>query len=341
MIRSAGAPRRIALSASGLCLLGMSVMQRVHAAPVTIEPGAVWRDTAGNVIQAHGAGLIQVGKTFYWFGEDHTGETSNQAFHNVKCYSSADLAHWSFRNNALSRQADGDLGPRRVVERPKVIYNRATGLYVMYMHIDSQNYAEAKVGVATCPEVDGNYTYRGSFRPLGHESRDMTLFQDTDGAGYLLFEDRKRGIAIARLSPDYLSVEREVVLIHEALEAPAMIHVKDTYFLLGSSLSGWGANPNHYATASALAGPWSEFKDVAPRQTKTYDSQTAYILPVGGTQTTSYIYIGDRWLGGKDLQDARYIWLPLTVGDRTLSLPFFGPWAMDTETGVAAQIAGH
>lgn len=301
-----------------------------------IKPGEVWQDTAGNVIQAHGAGMIQVGKTFYWFGEDHTGQTTDQSFQNVKCYASTDLVHWAFRNNALTRQANGDLGPSRVVERPKVLFNRKTGLYVMYMHIDSRNYAEAKVGVATCNTVDGTYTYRGSFRPLDHESRDMTLFQDNDGTGYLIFEDRKRGLSISQLTPDYLGVDHEVVLVHEALEAPAMIHLGDTYYLLGSSLSGWDANPNHYATATSLAGPWSVFKDVAPRATKTYDSQTASILPVLGSQATSYIYMGDRWGHGKNLQDARYIWLPLTVHDRSLSLPSDAPWTINVETGRVA-----
>ena len=37
---------------------------------------------------------------------------------------------------------------------------------------------------------------RGSFRPLGYQSRDLGLFQDTDGAGYLLTEDRASGLRI-------------------------------------------------------------------------------------------------------------------------------------------------
>ena len=76
-----------------------------------------------------------------------------------------------------------------MVERPKVIHNANTNQYVMYMHIDSSSYGEAKVGVATSSSVCGAYTYRGSFQPLGYQSRDMGLFQDTDGSAYLLSED--------------------------------------------------------------------------------------------------------------------------------------------------------
>jgi hypothetical protein len=31
----------------------------------------------------------------------------------------------------------GDLGPGRIVERPKVIYNSTTGKYVLWTHIDN------------------------------------------------------------------------------------------------------------------------------------------------------------------------------------------------------------
>jgi hypothetical protein len=59
----------------------------------------------------------------------------------------------------------------------------------MWLHIDSSNYGEAEVGVATSSSICGSYSYIGSWRPLGYESRDMGLFQDTDGQGYLLTED--------------------------------------------------------------------------------------------------------------------------------------------------------
>lgn len=57
------------------------------------------------------------------------------------------------------------------------------------MHIDSSSYGEAKVGVATGDSVCGTYEYLGSWQPLGHQSRDIGLFQDDDGSAYLLTED--------------------------------------------------------------------------------------------------------------------------------------------------------
>ena len=156
-------------------------------ASLQIIPGGTWTGTnTGQHIQAHGAGVIQVGSTYYLIGED---KTQGSAFQNVNCYSSTNLVDWGYVGALLSKQASGDLGPNRVVERPKIIYNSKTSQYVMWMHIDSSSYGEAKVGVATSSSVCGTYSYKGSFQPLGYQSRDMGLFQDSDGTAYLLSED--------------------------------------------------------------------------------------------------------------------------------------------------------
>ena len=132
-------------------------------------------------------GSSEVDGTYYMIGEDKTQGT---VFQNVNCYSSKNLVEWTYEGALLSQtQEAGDLGPDRVVERPKVLFNDNTGKYVLYLHIDSRDYKEAKVGVATGDTVCGKYEYHGSFRPLGFQSRDMGLFKDEDGSGYLLSED--------------------------------------------------------------------------------------------------------------------------------------------------------
>lgn len=153
---------------------------------VCAQANAHIQTNTGLHVQAHGAGIVEESGTFYMIGED---KTDGSAFQNINCYSSTNLVEWTFEKALLTRQSDGDLGPNRVVERPKVIYNKATSTYVMYLHIDDSNYAEAAVGVATSDTVCGEYTYLGSSRPLGFESRDIGLFKDDDGSAYLLTED--------------------------------------------------------------------------------------------------------------------------------------------------------
>jgi hypothetical protein len=135
-------------------------------------------------VQSHGAGIIKVDGTYYMIGEDKSDGPRNV----VNCYSSPNLVEWTFAGAPLSMQG-GDLASGRVIERPKVIYNKANRKYVMYMHIDSGDYKEAKVGVATSDTVCGKYKYMKSFQPMGKQSRDMGLFQDDDGSAYLLSED--------------------------------------------------------------------------------------------------------------------------------------------------------
>ena len=42
-------------------------------------------------------------------------------------------------------------GPYRI-ERPKVIYNNVTGLFVLWFHLDTVSFALESVGVATSPK---------------------------------------------------------------------------------------------------------------------------------------------------------------------------------------------
>jgi hypothetical protein len=88
------------------------------------------------------------------------------------------------------------------------------------------------------------------------------------------------------------------------LEAGALVHYKGLYYVIGSHLSGWKANPNVYATALSLSGPWTEAKNIAPSETNTYESQSSLLMKIVGTKTTSVIYMGDRWFSDK-LWDSR------------------------------------
>jgi hypothetical protein len=302
--------------------------------PPTIQPGAVWLDTQGRQIEAHGGGILKFKDTYYWFGEDRTqGLDPSRRY--VSCYASTDLAHWTFRARVVALSDPEDLGASWVLERPKVFFNQKTGKFVMYAHIDGKgNYQYASVAVFTSDTVDGNYQYLKSFRPLGQQSRDLGQFVDDDGAAYLIFEDRPHGFHIAKLSADYLNVEKDVCLIPEHLEGGALVHYDGLYYVIGSSLSGWSPNPNKYATATHLAGPWSAFKDIAPPASNTYGSQSGLMLKVVGTKATTVIFMADIWKP-ENLSDSRYLWMPLQIGGGKLWLPPPQPWTLNVKTGEA------
>ena len=323
-----------------LFALGCLLATAGSAAPQTIHPGELWPDDRGRHVQAHGGGITKVGETYYWFGEDRSQDNDpGQRF--VACYASTDLAHWTFRNQVVKLADPEHLGPKWVLERPKVFYNERTKKFVMYLHIDGPvpgekgDYRFARVGVAVCDTVDGDYRYVKSFRPLGQESRDIGQFIDDDGTAYLIFESRPtKGFFIAQLSDDYLTVEKEVCFIPSRLEGGALVNHDGLYYIIGSWMTGWNPNNNQYATAKSLAGPWSEFKDIAPPETKTYGSQSTLMVKVAGTRRTTVIFLGDIWKP-KSQWDSRYLWMPLEIGDGQLRLPEPAPWTLDVETGEA------
>jgi hypothetical protein len=312
------------------------VVAGVAASPA-IRPGEIWPDNRGQHVQAHGGGIIHLRDTYYWFGEDRS-EGLDPTKRYVSCYSSKDLVRWTFRNQVVKLSDPEKFGSSWILERPKVFYNSKTKKFVMYMHIDGPvpgetgGYNLARVGVAISDTIDGDYRYLKSFRPLDHESRDIGQFMDDDGTAYLIFEDRPYGFRLATLSADYLTVEKEVCLIPLHLEGGAVVHYNGLYYAIGSALTGWSPNPNKYATAESLAGPWSEFKDIAPPETNTYGSQSTMMLKIVGRKATTVIFMGDIWKP-RTQWDSRYLWMPLAIGDGKLRLPKPAPWTLDIKSG--------
>lgn len=54
----------------------------------------------------------------------------------------------------------------------------------------------------------------------------------------------------------------------------------DVYFLITSGATGWNPNQVKYATASSIEGTWSNTINFGDGTT--YDSQSAYVIPVEG-----------------------------------------------------------
>ena len=296
-----------------------------------IKPGEVWPDDNGNHIQAHGGGIIKLDRTYYWYGEERK-QGLDTTYRYVSCYSSTDLTNWTFKGDVVKMQDPDKLGYGWVLERPKVYYNEDSKKFVMYFHLDDKGYKLARVGIAVSDKPDGEFKFVKSFRPLGHESRDIGQFIDDDGTAYLVFEDRPHGFRIAKLSADYMNVEKEMCLIPNHMEGGAIVHLNGLYYAIGSALTGWKANPNKYATARYLEGPWSEFHDIAPAATNTYGAQSTMLIKVVGKKSTTVLFMGDIWKP-KTQWDSRYLWMPLEIGEGKLWLPEPKPFALNVKTG--------
>ncbi len=299
---------------------------------VTFHNGVFWNDTKGKRIEAHGGGFIKVADTWYWIGEDKSQNSAT--FKAVNCYASKDLVTWEFRNAIITRSTTTQLNTAdRIIERPKVIYNDTTKQYVMWLHWENGNYSEASAGVFTSPTIDGNYTFVKSFQPNGNMSRDCNLFKDDDGKAYFMSSaNNNQDMMVYLLTDDYLDMKQQVIKLFAGSqrEAPAMFKVGGTYFLITSAATSWDPNQAKYATASAIAGPWTALTNLG--DSTTFDTQPTYVIPVVGSEVTTYIYAGDRWQD-PDLVSSKYIWLPLVVKGTSLGMNDYDQWQLNLTTG--------
>jgi hypothetical protein len=73
-------------------------------------------------------------------------------------------------------------------------------------------------------------------------------------------------------------------------------------------------------------GEWSHLGNpfIGPDSEKTFYSQSTYVLPIQA-KTNAYIYMGDRW-NKTDLEDSRYIWLPIIFENETFRIPWKDSW---------------
>jgi hypothetical protein len=137
----------------------------------SFTPGEIWKDNKGVHIDAHGGGILYQKGVYYWYGEHKTeGEAGNVANVGFHCYSSRDLYNWKDEGIVLSVMPEGsgsDIEKGCIMERPKVIYNRQTGKYVMWFHLEQKGkgYASARSGLAVAGKPTGPFTFIKSLRP--------------------------------------------------------------------------------------------------------------------------------------------------------------------------------
>jgi hypothetical protein len=307
-------------------------------------PGKIWNDTDGKPINAHGGGFLYHDGRYYWFGEIKSGKTwlvkglSWESYRvdagGISCYSSENLTDWKYEGVALApveNDSTSDLHISRVIERPKVIYNETTGRYVMWLHIDSEDYSYARAGVAVSDRPEGPYAYLGSFRPNGQMSRDMTLFKDDDGKAYHIFSSEKNTtMHISLLTDDYLrpsGIEKRI-FIGMSREAPAIFKHNGKYYMITSACTGWLPNAALLASADAVLGDWKEMYNPCkgPESDSTFLSQSTFVLPVQG-KSGRYIFMADRW-NKTNLKDSRYVWLPLVFKHDSIIIEWKDNWKL-------------
>lgn len=296
---------------------------------VRITNGAMWKDTDGNEVQAHGAGFLYHEGRFYMIGEDRTG-----SWHpDVNMYSSDDLVNWRFENKIIANgKTHPDLGSTRMIERPKLMYNAKTGKFVVWCHWEASNYGASEAGVFYSDKINGDYVFYSGNRPLGIKSRDCNVFVDDDGTAYFISTTSENtNLGLFRLSDDYLEpVEHTVLFEGKRREAPAIVKHNGKYYMLSSACSGWDPNPCQLSTSENIMTGWTSLKNIG--NPIAFDTQAASIIKIKGTKATTYLYVGDRWMDS-DLPESKTVIFPITFTENNCNFVYEPEFEINFHTG--------
>ncbi|MZQ83846.1 family 43 glycosylhydrolase [Paenibacillus sp. 5J-6] len=298
---------------------------------------------------------------------DYTGDMKSPVNSLSKHNSAARIeqlnALYADKTNAEKQAMYKDFNWDKVVERPKVVYNKKTDKYVMWWHQDGPiagSYWTAEGGVAISNSPTGPFKYLGTFRlpnkgePGGNDGmlRDMTLYVDDDGndatddKAYLIYASEENATTvITMLNDEYTgpaqngngeSVEgvHYVRAFKSWREAPTVFKQDGVYYMITSGLTGWNPNrANYHVSTNGMFGPWEDKGDpfVDDWKGTTHESQSTHVLPYrdgnGDLVPNKFIFMADRWYPS-DLKDSRYVWLPIELNNenRTIAARWSYEW---------------
>ncbi len=272
-------------------------------------PGALWLDTAGRPIQAHGGSVIFDNGKFYWYGENKEFTRGDGAVWHwgVRCYSSTDLYNWTDEGLIIPPDTEdpaSPLHPRSMVDRPHILYNRRTGKYVCWLKIMRPDGTQAST-VLTADALLGPYTIvRTGLMPLGMSAGDFDLAAASDGKGYYYFERVHSETICADLTDDYTDVTGYYSTHFPHHEGPPFVREATAHFmrrgkhyLLTSGTTGYKPNPSEAAVADTWHGPYTVLGNPhrGDESDTSFHSQISSVFKVPGKRDL-YIALADRWI---------------------------------------------
>ena len=239
---------------------------------VTIDNTQPRRTTDGQLMDAHDGNIVQwqAGGRYYYYAmgyqncSDPAGIFSHvvapygcpgvlkrigacgfRTDHAVNVYSSPDLTNWTFEGDALPTQAR----PKGVYFRPKVVYNRRTSEYVLWINFLYERsahqtplgaYPNATYLVGASKSPVGPFTIATPSAHLEAKGAgDLAILVDGDDA-YVVYDAWSDGhsFQLQQLDADFYDVRLPAVTpaqLHASGEAPMLFKRRGWYYLIVGS----------------------------------------------------------------------------------------------------------
>ena len=237
----------------------------------------------------------KVGNTYYSYSlKKHTGKDDIYLAETT----SSDGKHFGNEKNVADSNQNSALASCKI-ESVHIDYIPEKNKVVVWAHWEKPSgYSDGKALVIT-GTPGGQFTVHHVYNPLGIQVRDMAIFFDDDGAGYLIAAANKEGqganatMYIFRMNDDYSDVTEVVTTLFEDQyrEFPNLIKKDGYYFLFTSQAAGWYPSSGAYSVTDNIAGKWSELRSIG--NTSTFSSQSGWIVNM---QDKNYLMHAYRWL---------------------------------------------
>ena len=237
----------------------------------------------------------KVGNTYYSYSlKKHSGKDDIYLAETI----SSDGIHFGSERNAADSSQNSALASCKI-ESVHIDYIPEKNKVVVWAHWEKPSgYSDGKALVIT-GTPGGQFTVHHVYNPLGIQVRDMAIFFDDDGSGYLIAAANKEGqganatMYIFRMNDDYSDVTEVVTTLFEDQyrEFPNLIKKDGYYFLFTSQAAGWYPSSGAYSVTTDLKGKWSELRSIG--NTSTFSSQSGWIVNM---QDKNHIMHAYRWL---------------------------------------------
>ncbi len=273
----------------------------------SIRPGQIWLDNEGKRIHAHGGSIITADDTFYWYGENKEMTTPGSGIWHmgVRLYSSKDLYNWKDEGIIMPPSDDPEdpLHPNQCMDRPHILYNRKTGLFVMWMKIMGKDGIQYQT-IATAKDIHGPFSILKTFRPLGMSCGDFDLvINPKTEKAYYIFERVHSDMIVADLTDDYTDVTGHYTEHFPngtppyVREAPAYFFRGGLHYIITSGTTGYYPNRSEVAVANDYHGPYTVLGDPHPDDPEhaSFRSQVTSVFKHPKKENL-YIALADRWL---------------------------------------------
>lgn len=230
------------------------------------------------------------------------------------------------------------------IESAKTVYVKEQNKVVIAAHWEKPDgYADGKLFLAT-GTPGGEFTVHGIWNPEGIEVRDMSIFVDDDGTGYLLAAANKPGeganasIYIFRFAKDFSGIDGIVTVLFENQyrEMPNVIKKDGWYYLFLSQAAGWYPSSGAYASSRSMETGWSELRPVG--NTSTFSSQSSWIAVLGEGNEKNYLMHAYRWIAGEGTSTTMLA--PVTFADGIAYYDYFPKILYNDQTGDMVPLMG-